>query len=1064
MKNCVFKTLSPNLFENCEALTKIELPSCLEVIGTECFHHCSSLKSIDIPENVSQIYQAAFGNCLSLESIELPSKLVIIESSLFAGCNSLTNIVIPDNVTFISDNAFEGCLKLTTIHLPSNLIEMGSGVFTACIKIESLDIPSSCQTVHHDIFDECLSLTKVNYPVNEFGYYDSIVWSEDYNSLKNSFKKIMITKTEDEMVELNDIIVDKDFNWIDHDVYSDNDDLIDVYIPDHVRNVDSCCFARCYDLTSIVIPQSVTSIGHKLFMLCVNLQHVTLSDNLDILPNASFKDCRSLKSIHLSSSLQYIGMFCFDGCTSLTSLEFPPKCEIDKGVIQHCSSLQNLSVPNENKIVSYQILFTEKDIYEKCGYKPNNIIANTKACFNELQNLEAKITLLGSAIDHTKESIIIPTTVTEITDDCFKNCEKLQSLTIPSSVISIDDECFLNCPNLKELTIPSTVTQMGEFLFGKDLKFPEKLIFEGKKHYGIVTVPEYELYKQHNIECLRIKSSEKDFDKYGRFPSFVNVLDGLERQTILIDYTIPSQVKELYYRCFALSENLTRIVIPSTVTKIYCECFNACFNLQEIVLEAQITKLEDKLFANCKNLTSFTIPTTIKEIGDNVFHHCVSLEEVSIPSTVTKIGMTPFEYCYSLKRLIIDPQIQITSISSLGFGLNDVIKELSLPTSVTKIEDGLFFWGSTGISSITLPNVNHIGMNVFKCCFNLKTIDLPTTLTCIDSFAFDYCISLKTIHIPENVKIIGDRIFNHCTSLTSVHFPTSISSIDNLDIHLFDECISLKEIYIGNEKISTYPFKVSYSIMKQLKRNGIECPEVVLTHQDVMNKEIEILQDFTIPTEIKYLEDNCFRNQLQLSRVIIPSNIISLGEKCFFNCANLEIVVLPSTLTFIPSQCFCNCSLLREIRFESTNMKFGEKCFMNCYQLIGFLHNINAMDLFEHYRKPIDEKSIEKEFKGKCLDDYCECCGKYLDNESEEEDGGIIIGDGNGNLRKINLNDLPMEQREHLINFIRQHQMAHAMENMSVEEEDEEDDDMSFEEDDDDYDDNTSFADESDEE
>ena len=179
-----------------------------------------------------------------------------------------------------------------------------------------------------------------------------------------------------------------------------------------------------------------------------------------------------------------------------------------------------------------------------------------------------------------------------------------------------------------------------------------------------------------------------------------------------------------------------------------------------------------------------------------------------------------------------------------------------------------------------MPNVKHIDRGTFDSCYSLSTIELPSTLTYLGSYAFTFCFELKEVKIPESVVKIGNEIFFECNSLTSVTLPTTLTEVDH---SLFRRCSNLKEIYIGNERINTYPFKVTYSIMLQFKQIGINCPEVILTREDVSsNKKFTIF--ITIPEEVSYLDDYCFRNNNYFETIEIHEKIKSIGKDCFTNC------------------------------------------------------------------------------------------------------------------------------------------------------------------------------------
>ena len=67
----------------------------MNVIAEFCFHGCTSLTTVTIPNGVHTIQQGAFAHCSSLETLILPLDGVEnIEGGAFEGCSCLTEIVL----------------------------------------------------------------------------------------------------------------------------------------------------------------------------------------------------------------------------------------------------------------------------------------------------------------------------------------------------------------------------------------------------------------------------------------------------------------------------------------------------------------------------------------------------------------------------------------------------------------------------------------------------------------------------------------------------------------------------------------------------------------------------------------------------------------------------------------------------------------------------------------------------------------------------------------------------------------------------------------------------------
>lgn len=66
-------------------------------IGTRAFAGCDKLKSVALPNTVTQIETYAFYNCTELKYVDLKEGLVSINSGAFYGCTGIESIFIPDS-------------------------------------------------------------------------------------------------------------------------------------------------------------------------------------------------------------------------------------------------------------------------------------------------------------------------------------------------------------------------------------------------------------------------------------------------------------------------------------------------------------------------------------------------------------------------------------------------------------------------------------------------------------------------------------------------------------------------------------------------------------------------------------------------------------------------------------------------------------------------------------------------------------------------------------------------------------------------------------------------------
>jgi hypothetical protein len=81
----------------------------MERIKEVAFRECSNLKSIIIPEGVSEIEKQTFLFCIRLENVILPNSLRKIGYQAFEVCHALKSIKIPPLVDSFGDACFGAC-------------------------------------------------------------------------------------------------------------------------------------------------------------------------------------------------------------------------------------------------------------------------------------------------------------------------------------------------------------------------------------------------------------------------------------------------------------------------------------------------------------------------------------------------------------------------------------------------------------------------------------------------------------------------------------------------------------------------------------------------------------------------------------------------------------------------------------------------------------------------------------------------------------------------------------------------------------------------------------------
>jgi hypothetical protein len=146
-------------------------------------------------------------------------------------------------------------------------------------------------------------------------------------------------------------------------------------------------------------------------------------------------------------------------------------------------------------------------------------------------------------------------------------------------------------------------------------------------------------------------------------------------------------------------------------------------------------------------------------------------------------------------------QVGMGAFSEEEFQGDGRIVEVNLPASVTKI-DSMAFQYCKELKTVSMPGVQVLGNAAFMQCVQLEQVNLPDSLLVIGSHAFNGCVALREVTIPTNVTELGERAFNGCESLLVVQLPNTVKAVGG---YAFNGCTALRQLTIpsGIEYVGT---------------------------------------------------------------------------------------------------------------------------------------------------------------------------------------------------------------------------------------------------------------------
>jgi hypothetical protein len=147
-------------FERCTNLESVRLSENLVAISRYTFAYCSNLASITIPDSVTSIEEYAFERCTNLTSVVIGDGVEVIGKNAF-GYSNLASITIPDSVTSIGTSAFTNCKNLTSVVIGNGVTSIGDKAFNQNSGITSVVIGNGVTTIGNNAFDNCVKLSSI---------------------------------------------------------------------------------------------------------------------------------------------------------------------------------------------------------------------------------------------------------------------------------------------------------------------------------------------------------------------------------------------------------------------------------------------------------------------------------------------------------------------------------------------------------------------------------------------------------------------------------------------------------------------------------------------------------------------------------------------------------------------------------------------------------------------------------------------------------------------------------------------------------------------------------------
>ncbi|MBR6922082.1 MAG: leucine-rich repeat protein, partial [Clostridia bacterium] len=218
-------------------------------------------------------------------------------------------------------------------------------------------------------------------------------------------------------------------------------------------------------------------------------------------------------------------------------------------------------------------------------------------------------------------------------------------------------------------------------------------------------------------------------------------------------------VRAIGEKAFAECADIKSVTLPDGLIEIGKQAFWRCRSLQSINLPEGLKEIKDAAFGTCGSLVSVTLPDSLETLGVNAFSLC-GLTSIEIPDKITSLNEIVFAGCADLKSVTIGSGVR--SIHYRAFENSDGIESIIISDNNPKyhasgnciIETNskrLIF----GTDDCVIPDdgsVTTIASRAFDYRMNLECISIPASVTKLEDRAFYGCPRLTTVYYGGTVS------------------------------------------------------------------------------------------------------------------------------------------------------------------------------------------------------------------------------------------------------------------------------------------------------------------------
>ena len=872
--------ISRNAFYGCTNLVSINIPSTLTSIASCAFYDCQYLRGpINIPEGSTMVGDSTFYNCRRLSAISMPNNMDSIGVRAFYNCDSLTQLTLPDSLVRIKAYAFYDCDYIKRVVIPNNVTDIASYAFYSSAGLTTVTIGSRVDSLGTNVFNNCSALDTL-YVLNPTppilasnALYSSPICYVPTGSL-SAYQSSAWANYVSGFVEQGQC-GDNLYWTISEGVLSITGSGA---MYDYTAEALAPWYSQRTNITTIDLPDGLTSIGAWAFYDCDSISSISIPSTVTTIGNEALYHCSNLTSVSIPDAVTTLGYEALANCTLLTQVTLGSSITSIGGyAFSYCPALAKLTLKSVTPPTPGDYIFSNSSApacYVPCGtlsaYQSSawaTLVASIEEqCYDEnYHNFEVDIQ--NEAWQFVQDGQINYWTIGTAAGSATSGS---QAMYITTNGTDYNYNTSYNSVSWACLPITLETTDTISFYWKGT----------GESSYDYVNVYLFPMGSLPTAGSTTTANGTVQLNS-----TYLN------RQTDWQLFTATPALSGNYNLCFMWrtdgggGSNPPVAVDDIRIGNTEVIANNKCgenlyweYNNGTLTITGSGAMYDYRFenyapwYSERESISAVSLPQGLTSIGNYAFYDCSSLASIIIPNSITSIGDYAFYTCFSLTSIAIPESV--INIGEKAFA-SCSLTSIAIPESVINIGESVFS-SCSSLTSIVVEsgNTKYDSRNNCNAIIESATNTLvagcqnttiPNTITSIGNYAFWCCYSLTSITIPNSVTSIGGNAFSYCSSLTSITIPNSVISIER---YAFSYCSSLTSITIPNSVISIERYAF------------FSC---------------DLLTSITIPNSVTSIGDSSFRNCSSLASVYVEAQTpptlgttaFNSSPTCYIPCGTL---------------------------------------------------------------------------------------------------------------------------------------------------------------------------------